>query len=149
MGILSAMEPGWILADALRMNRRPAAEGRAGYRIFVRDLVLPCSIGIYDHEREGLQRVRVNALVLLDREAGSDIRNVYNYEDIVEGVRALAGAGHIELVEVMAARILDLCFADSRVESAWVSVEKLEAYAETESVGTILERHRRGVRERP
>lgn len=133
-----------MLAEALRMHRRPLAETGPSYQVFVRNLVLPASIGIYEHERQSLQRVRVNALITVDRDAGDSMKSVLNYESVVEGVRDIAGSGHIELVEVFAARVLEQCFEDPRVISAWVSVEKLDPYPEAESVGVIMERHRRG-----
>ena len=133
-----------MLADALNMHRRPTPGTASTYRVFVRDLELACSIGIYERERQVRQRVRVNVLLTVAQEAGDNIQAVLNYEAIVEGVRAIAGSGHIELVEVFANRVLDLCFEDGRVQSAWVSVEKLDVYPEANSVGAILERHRRG-----
>ncbi len=133
-----------MLAEALRMHRRPLAEAGATYQVFVRNLVVPASIGIYEHERRGPQRVRVNALITVDRDPGDSMRTVLNYESIVEGVCDIAGSGHIELVEVFAARVLAQCFEDKRVQSAWISVEKLDPYPEAESVGVIMERQRRG-----
>jgi dihydroneopterin aldolase len=138
------MEGSWMLAEALRMHRRPLAEAGAVYQIFVRNLLLPAHIGVYEHEKQGPQRVRVNALLTVDREAGDNMRTVVNYESVVEAVRDIAGSGHIELVEIFAARVLAQCFEDRRVQSAWVSVEKLDPYPEAESVGVIMERHRQG-----
>ena len=132
-----------MLADALRIHQRPVEETGSAYRVFVRDLVVPCRIGIYEHERQGPQQVRVNALVTIHHDAGDNIQTVLNYETIVEGVRAIANSGHIELVEIFAARVIELCFEDSRVHGVWVSVEKLDPYPEAESVGVVMERHRR------
>jgi dihydroneopterin aldolase len=113
------------------------------YRIFVRDLVLPCRVGIHRREKHGPQRVRINVeLVAEHRPAQDDYRQVLNYEIIVDGIRALARGGHINLVETLAERIIDLCLADSRVASARVGVEKLDIYPEAESVGVVLERRR-------
>lgn len=135
----------WMLADALGMDRRPAAVAKQVYRILVRDLVLPCRIGVYAHEKQAPQRVRVNAQVLVERDAvDSDaLSDVLNYETIVEGIRDLARGGHIELVESLAEQVMDVCLASPRALAARISVEKLDIFADAESVGVVLRRRRR------
>ena len=133
----------WMLADALGIERR-SEEKRSLYRICVRDLVLVCSIGIYDYERQTPQRVRVNAELLVEGRVGRDeFRHVVNYETIVDGIRTLTQNRHVNLVETLGDRILDLCFADPRVVAAQVRIEKLDVYPEAESIGIVMKRRRR------
>jgi len=119
-------------------------ERAASYRVFVRDLVLPCSIGIYPREKGLRRRVRVNAEieVAAPLPAGDDFADVVNYETIVAGIKAITEAGHINLVETLADRIAALCLADRRVRATRVMVEKLDVWPETESVGVVIERKR-------
>lgn len=134
----------WMLSSALGLQRRPAAQGLSAYRVFVRNLVVPFRIGVYEHEKTEAQRVRVNVdLSILPPPATDDLGHVLNYEEIVEGVRALADRGHILLVERLAEDILDLCFSDPRVVAGRVSVEKLDVYPDAESVGVTLRRRRK------
>ena len=125
--------------------RPPSAAQPLRTRIFVRDLVLPCAIGVHAHEQNGTQRVRIN-VDLGVREPGAalndDIRNVVSYEAIVEGIRALVARGHINLVETLASRIAELCLADPRAARVRVRIEKLDIYAEAASVGVEIERAR-------
>ncbi len=118
------------------------------YRIFVRDLVLPWEIGIYDHEHDAPQRVRIN-IDLMVREAtnfdADRYRQVVCYAEVVEGVRSLAAQGHINLVETLASRIADLCLADDRIEHVTVRAEKLDAIVDVASVGIEIERNRPGL----
>jgi len=116
-----------------------------GYRVFVRDLVVPCSIGIYPREKGLRRRVRVNAELAIDEPiSGSDeFAEVVNYETIVAGIKAITEAGHINLVETLADRVARLCLEDRRVASVRVVIEKLDVYPETESVGVLVERKRR------
>ncbi len=132
----------WTLADALGIERRPAPP--QVYRILVRDLVLPCRIGVYDHERQAPQRVRINAQLLVERGAteSDELRHVLNYETIVEGIRALARGGHIELIENLAEQVMAVCLASPRALAARISVEKLDVFADAESVGVVLRRRR-------
>ncbi len=120
------------------------SEGAAGYRVFVRDLVVPCSIGIYPHEKGLRRRVRVNAELVVNEEisGNDDFAEAVNYETIVAGVKAIAEGGHINLVETFADRVATLCLADRRVGAVRVVVEKLDVYPETESVGVIVERRK-------
>ncbi len=117
------------------------------YRIFVRDLVLPALIGIYPHEREHRQRVRICAEIeALDigEKADDTIDNVLSYEDVVCGVKNILDAGHIGLVETLAERIAALCLADERCCTVRIQVEKLDAFAEAGSVGVEIERTKTG-----
>ena len=133
----------WMLADALGLRRRHAPRGAPVYRIFVRDLVLPFRIGIHEHETRGTQRVRINTDLVVEPPAATDaLQHVLNYETIVDGIRRISERGHIPLVEGLAEEILDLCFADPRVVAARISVEKLDVYAEAESVGVVVRRRR-------
>ncbi|KAA5607219.1 dihydroneopterin aldolase [Roseospira marina] len=118
------------------------AENRLRH-VFVRDLVLHARIGVYDHEKVGHQRIRLN-LDLSVRESAGDLgdrlENVVCYETVLNRVRALALEGHVNLVETLAERIADACLEDSRVRRAQVRVEKLDVFPDAESVGVTIER---------
>ncbi len=121
-----------------------SASGRRRH-LFVRDLVLPCRIGVYDREQAGPQRVRINLDLAVDDTAvaGDRIEQVVCYDDLVDQVRALVGGPHVNLVETLAEHISELCLADARVLTARVRVEKLDAVADAAAVGVEIERHRR------
>ncbi|MBT3169821.1 MAG: dihydroneopterin aldolase [Rhodospirillaceae bacterium] len=125
---------------------RPPAQANAepSYRrVFVRDLILPCAIGVHAHEQDAPQRVRINVDLMVrevDLALQDRIENVVSYEHIVKGARALTSDGHINLVETLAERIADLCLADARVSSVRVRVEKLDIYEQAASVGVEIER---------
>jgi len=111
-------------------------------RVFVRDLEIEGLIGIHDHEQDTPQRLRVNVdLTLAD--AGpvhEKIVNTISYDDIVADLKAIVAAGHVRLVETLADRIGDHLISDARVAMARVRVEKLDAFADTTSVGVEIER---------
>jgi dihydroneopterin aldolase len=123
---------------------RGDATSAAGYKVFVRDLVLPCSIGIYPREKGLRRRVRLNVelQIAASLPRSDDFADVVNYETIVAGIKAIAEGGHINLVETLADRIAELCLADRRVSATRVKVEKLDVWPETESVGVVVERRR-------
>ncbi len=111
--------------------------------VFIRDMVIDCSIGIYTHEKQNEQRVRINLDLAVGeglRPINDDIQNVISYEDLAKGVETIIGDGHINLVETLAEKIAEMCLKDKRVFSARVSVEKLDIIANVESVGVEIER---------
>jgi len=117
-----------------------------GYRIFVRDLVLLCSIGAYPEERLKPQRVRFNVDMRVQAARGpidDDLVNVLSYDTVIADIRELSGRGHINLVETLAQDIIECCLADPRVLYVRVAVEKLDVEPAAAGVGVEFERRRR------
>jgi 7,8-dihydroneopterin aldolase/epimerase/oxygenase len=124
-------------------------EARRPYRMFLHDLVLPCRIGVYDHERQKTQRVRINVNMRVEPDAAprnDDIANVLSYEDVLLGIKRLAGGEHINLVETLAEAIAEICLADARVLDVRVMIEKLDVEPGA-SVGVEIEHSRPGQRD--
>ncbi|MBT3765549.1 MAG: dihydroneopterin aldolase [Rhodospirillaceae bacterium] len=120
------------------------ADARNSLRhVFIRDLLLPCSIGVHQHEKTKPQQIRIN-LDLAVKEStdalNDQIENVVNYEEIVIGVRALIARGHVNLVETLADDIATMCLEDLRVRSVRVQIEKLDVFEDATSVGVEIER---------
>lgn len=117
--------------------------GEGTRRILIRDLVVPCEIGVFPHEHGKKQRVRINAtLVVADggRAIEDRLAATVSYGDIIDQVRALCAHGRINLVETLAERVATLSLADRRVRSALVRVEKLDIYPDGTIVGVEIER---------
>jgi dihydroneopterin aldolase len=120
------------------------ADAARGIRhVFIRNLELLAQIGIYGHEQGKLQPVRINVdLAVEDVIAVEDkLEKVVDYATIEQAIRTLIAAGHINLAETLAERIADASFADPRVKSARVRVEKLHALPGAESAGVEIERY--------
>lgn len=121
------------IADAKRRIRH----------VFVRDLVLDARIGVYAHEREGAQRVRINLDLAVnepDQGIGDDIRDVVCYEAVVNDTKAIIAEGHMNLVETLAEKIAVCVLKRETTISVRVRVEKLDAVADAASVGVEIER---------
>ena len=122
---------------------RIASAERSLRHVFIRDLVLAGSIGVHRHEKESLQRVRINLDLAVDESGQSiddDINNVICYEQLAESVGDIVGRGHVNLVETLAENIAAMCLEDLRVRSARVRVEKLDVLEGAESGGVEIER---------
>lgn len=122
------------------------ASAQAGLaHVFIRDLVLEATIGVHRHEKRRRQPIRLN-IDLTVSDSGKSVRDrlpdVVDYEKIVDGVRKLIAAGHVNLVETLAERIAAFCLEESRILAVRVRVEKLAAIADAASVGVEIERTR-------
>lgn len=111
-------------------------------RVFVHDLVLPVRVGAYAHEHAAPQRVRFDVDVLIARamRATHDMRDVFSYDVISDGIRLLIDSGHVALVETLAERIAAMLLADARVVKVSVKLEKLDTGPRI--VGVAIERTR-------
>ncbi|NQV84518.1 MAG: dihydroneopterin aldolase [Rhodospirillales bacterium] len=134
-----------MTANPIKLFEVPTiADGSRSVRhVFIRDLVVACSIGIHSHEKHGPQRVRINLDLAVDESGqpvGDDIGNVLCYEQLANGVGDIIGRGHVNLVETLAENIATMCLKDIRVLSARVRVEKLDILKDAQSVGIEIER---------
>lgn len=129
------------LADA----DAPLATATGLRHVFIRDLILPCNIGVHRHEKDAPQRVRINLdLAVQEGEApiNDAIGNVVCYEEIATGARAIVDAGHVNLVETLAERLASLCLQDHRVTLVRARVEKLDVFPDAVSAGVEIVRTR-------
>jgi dihydroneopterin aldolase len=131
---------------------RIANAARGLRHVFLRDMVLDASIGVYAHEHTSPQRIRLNIDLAVEDDGArpasrpavgrDDLARVVDYETVVNAVRAVVLSGHVQLVETLAERIAEVCLGDSRIESVRVRVEKLDVFADLASVGVEIERRR-------
>lgn len=122
---------------------RLADASRALRHMFIRDLILSASIGVYAHEHAARQRIRINLDLAVEEGGGRDeLSHVVDYETIIRGVRAEVAGRHVRLVETLAERLAAICLADPRVTLARVRVEKLDIFPDAVSAGVEIERRR-------
>ena len=133
------------------MSHPSLADAARGIRhVFVRDLLLHARIGVYASEQDGPQRIRVNVdLAVLDPAAalpdgiGADtLDRVVDYSRIVESVRNVVAAQHVQLVETLAEQLAAACMTDERIVLARVRVEKLDILPDGATAGVEIERRR-------
>ena len=128
---------------------RIADTTRAMRHVFVRDLVMAASIGVYPSEHQAPQRIRINIDLGVDDEAAAmsrapvgrdDLTRVVDYETVVITARAIVNAGHVRLVETLAERIAEAILVNKRIRLVRIRVEKLDVFADATSVGVEIER---------
>lgn len=136
------------------METSRIADAARGLRhVFIRDLVLQASIGVYPNEHQAPQRIRVNLDMAVDDEGAAassrasigrdDLARVVDYEAVANKARAIVASGHVQLVETLAERIAESILSDPRIRIARVRVEKLDVFADAASAGVEIERRGR------
>jgi dihydroneopterin aldolase len=108
-------------------SKAPGEIGRD--RIFVKDWVIDCNIGVYAEEKGVTQKVRLSVdahLAKHVRAAADDMETVPSYTDIIDAVNAITAGGHINLLETFAEDIAARVLTDARIAAIRVNIEKLE-----------------------
>jgi FolB domain-containing protein len=114
-------------------------------RIYVRDLAVRCIIGINDWERQVRQDVVVNLALNVDlRRPGQtdDIGDTVDYKVLKDSIVEMVEASRFLLIERLAEEIARLCFTDSRISAATVTVDKPGALSMARSVAVEIHRER-------
>ena len=96
--------------------------------IFVHDFVLQVRIGAFDREQDAPQQVRFNVDACIARPSHTPERlhEVFSYDLITDGIRAIVAQGHVHLVETLAERIAEMVLGHAPILSVTVCVEKLD-----------------------
>jgi dihydroneopterin aldolase len=132
--------------DAAPLHRDPGEAHMGAYRrVFVRDLEIVASVGVFEREKRYEQRIVVSAdLYVRDEYDGvSDrVADVVDYGKVVEAISRLAQSEHVNLLETLAERIAAQCLADHRVDHVRVRIEKPDVLESCQSVGIEIERRR-------
>jgi (5-formylfuran-3-yl)methyl phosphate synthase len=138
--------------DAMRIDYRllaargygidPSSGDTATDHIFIRDFVIPACVGAYAREREKPQNVRFNVDVKVRRRAHSveDMRDVFSYDVITDGIRIIVAQQHIAFLETLAERVAATVLQHPLAVSARVRVEKLDAASGGVGVEIVRER---------
>ncbi|MBO0766236.1 MAG: dihydroneopterin aldolase [Hyphomicrobiaceae bacterium] len=132
-------------------RRKSAAElGPSGAdrlrRVFVRELEIVGSIGVYEHERHYEQRILISADLWVrdDYDGTSDrLSDVLDYGKVVDDIVVLVEREHVNLIETLAERIARHCLSDARVERVRVRIEKPDVARSFKGVGIEIERKRK------
>jgi dihydroneopterin aldolase len=86
--------------------------------------------GVYDFERRQGQDFVVDVELELDlapAAASDDVTDTVHYGELADALVAIVTGPPVNLIETLAARLLDRCLADRRVAAATVTVHKPQA----------------------
>jgi D-erythro-7,8-dihydroneopterin triphosphate epimerase len=115
-------------------------------RIYIKDMLVRCVIGVSDAERREKQDVVINVTLHADLgRAGKtdDIADSVDYRAVKKRILRLVEASRFNLVEALAEAIAGTCLEDECVLQADVLVEKPGALRFARSVGVEVSRSRK------
>ncbi|MEE2941090.1 MAG: dihydroneopterin aldolase [Planctomycetota bacterium] len=113
--------------------------------ISIRNLRTWSLIGVYPHEREQRQELRVDAWLGTDTRpsaAGDDLSRSIDYGAVAHAFREHAGRATHQLVETLAEELAALALDQFGARSIRLSVEKLGVVPGADAVGVTIERPR-------
>jgi dihydroneopterin aldolase len=99
-------------------------------RVELRGLKARGHHGVYDFERERGQEFVVDVVLELDlatAAATDDVADTVHYGELAERLVGVVRGEPVNLIETLAARLVDTCLADHRVTAAIVTVHKPQA----------------------
>jgi len=114
-------------------------------KIYIRDLLLRCIVGIYPEERTHKQDVIINITLRADLSEAcrSDrIEDTVDYKAIKKKIVTLVEGSSFFLIERLAEEIAAICLEPERVMLAQVSVDKPGALRFARSVAVEISRTR-------
>ena len=113
--------------------------------IFLNDFMLEANIGVYKHEKEGTQPLRINVVAKVKNPKkinDSNLQSVVCYNQISKKIKKIIKSGHTILLEKLAEKIFQECFRNKRIETMKIRLEKLDAIQGAASAGIEVERSR-------
>ncbi len=115
-------------------------------KVFIKNLVLPCKVGVTQEERAKKQNVIVDIEILCDlSQAGKtdDITKSINYAQVQEQVTTAVTEGEFQLLERLAQTLATLILKDLLTSQVTVIIKK-EKYATKPAMGIEITRDRNG-----
>ena len=113
--------------------------------IFLNDFLIQANIGVYKHEKEITQPLRINIIAKVKNPRkinDNNLNSVVCYNQISKKIKKIIKSGHTILLEKLAEKIFEECFKNKRIETMKIRLEKLDAIQDAESAGIEVERSR-------
>jgi dihydroneopterin aldolase len=129
----------WLLDPRLAQCRR----------IYLRDALFEASIGVYDREHAGAQRLVVNVDVFVALSASTPrddrVEEVVDYDFVRETIRRRLARGHVNLQETLVDDLAAALLVHPGVVAVRVCTEKPDVYDDVGGVGVEVLRFKDSV----
>ena len=120
---------------------------KSGYDlIFLNDFTLQANVGVYKHEKEKTQPIKINVIAKVrnpKRINDNNLQSVVCYNQISKKIKKIIKSGHTILLEKLAEKIFQECFKNKRIETMKIRLEKPEAIEGAGGAGIEVERSRK------
>ncbi|MFM2480336.1 dihydroneopterin aldolase [Celerinatantimonas sp. YJH-8] len=114
-------------------------------KVFIEELYILATIGVYNWEKEIKQKLLLDLSMDWDNHpaaATDDLRHALNYAAVSEAVTSLVSGKPFELIETVAEEVAALLLNDFQIQHVAVTVRKPGAVANAKCVGVSIERTR-------
>jgi dihydroneopterin aldolase len=120
-----------IMLIPLVWSREEERDARA---LLLRDFNVPAHIGVNHQEQGRKQILRINLCAYVGAPASGldQLSDVLDYDKLRGGILDIIGAGHINLLETLGERIVQMCFSYPQVRGVHLQIAKPEAHADCE-----------------
>ena len=119
---------------------------KSGYDlIFLNDFTLQANVGVYKHEKEKTQPIKINVIAKVKnpkRINDNNLQSVVCYNQISKKIKKIIKSGHTILLEKLAEKIIQECFKNKRIETMKIRLEKPEAIEGAVGAGIEVKRSR-------
>jgi dihydroneopterin aldolase len=119
---------------------------KSGYDlIFLNNFTLQANVGVYKHEKEKAQPIKINVIAKVrnpKRINDNNLQSVVCYNQISKKIKKIIKSGHTILLEKLAEKIFQECFKNKRIETMKIRLEKPEAIEGAAGAGIEVERSR-------
>lgn len=126
------------MVSALESRKRGVPIAQRQLTVFVRELELLANVGVYEHERGRRQPLVFNVAVILADNEKEGIESTFDYDEIVEAIKAILAQGHHPLLEGIARLICAQLFCETRIEEVSVTITKPRALGLAKYAGITL-----------
>ena len=94
---------------------------QSGYDlIFLNDFTIQANVGVYKHEKEKSQPVKINIVAKVRNPKkinDNNLQSVVCYNQISKKIKKIIKSGHTILLEKLAEKIFQECFKNKRIET--------------------------------
>jgi dihydroneopterin aldolase len=111
--------------------------------VYIHDLKIPCTIGVWEWER------RIKQTVIVDLEMATDVRpaaksdrldDALDYKAVAKRVMEYVGSAEFKLVETLAENVAHTVLGEFKVSWVRVRINKRGALRGATDVGVLIER---------
>ncbi len=111
--------------------------------VFIKELTVFASVGVYDWEKNIKQRLVFNIEMAWDFEKAvlsDNVADCLNYATVSQAIIHFVESQHFDLVETIAHRLAKLLMVRFNIKWLKIELHKPQAVAQASSVGVIVER---------
>ena len=114
-------------------------------RVFIRAFIIQEIIGIHEHEKIKKQKIKFNIVIDVNQNNlpdERDIKSIVDYEKITNKLKNLTQNKKYNFLESLAEDSFREIFADKRIDSVKIKIEKPDAIKNADSVGVEVFKNR-------